>query len=666
MKHIRLEKYPPPTKTSSVRMIGRGCPSHQYLWRSYKLLTIAGILSASIYNISKSLNMEGIPFSDLVDTNARIRSDSASNKKWCLSISLINSALNVTAWLPLIYHKDLESAKHKDRFDKSKFSSVEEDDLSARSAIDKFNQLRSSVLTRDLLDTGLVPGGKYQARTFAIRLMESMEKGGRPLTIAVFGTSFTIGSNCGESSSQTSDECAWPNRLTQRFQEIITSMFGNHTTSRPNIEWMMHQENSQKSANIAQKLPSIMHDLDYRNITLDAILLDNTISDQRSALDRPWFEVIIRVLVQAYPGAVIISLVDALPSLVYPHEVHEVLFSQRLHQIQRHYNLTVMDIAKMVRFLHHDAIVHNKSLSGAIPVDYLWPQATYMVSSNGTEHGDLLNPMYWANFLPKTQKTKHAHYPHNHPPWATHQYVADAVAYTLLKVLQMGLTGCATDDDPTIKMKARPPVMNETTVSPKAHVDACQMCFSPRDQVDAKSTSTRYRNVSHANHGTVANSNHDGDDAVVVICGDWTWTTDARNRAGWQSEKFGSVIRFRLKVNETPTISLKYMMSHAMFGNLKVSFQTVTKGSTSPPLGCNESLLLPSLELDGSLPKYSLWETTAFPTNIDQGDINSKRYSELLNKAISTEKDFDYIDVYVVNPNEFGKKRIKIQMVISC
>jgi len=617
--------------------------------------------------------MEEILFSDQpVGTNARGRSDSSSNNNRCLPISLVNSALNVTAWLPVIYHKDLESAKHKDRFDKSKFSSLEEDDLSARSTIDDFNQLRSSVLTRRLLDTGFIPGGKYQARTFALRLMESMEKGGRPLNIAVFGTSFTIGANCAESSSQLSDECAWPNRLTRRFQEIITSMFGNHTNSRPNIEWMMHQENSQKSANIAQKLPSIMQDLDSRNVTLDAILLDNTISDQASALDRPWFEKIIRVLVQAFPGAVIVSLVDAVPSLVHPRKDREVMFSQRLHQVQRHYDLTVMDIAKMVRFLHHDATIHKKSLTGTLPVDLLWPQASHMVSSNGTEYidGNLFNPMYWANFLPKTRKTLYANYPENHPPWATHQYFADAVAYALLRVLQMGLAGCTTDDDATIKMKAHSPVMNETTVAPKAQIDACQMCFSPQDQVDARSTSTRYRNVSHANHDAFAGNNHDSDndDAVVVICGDWKWTTDTRNRAGWQSEKIGSVIRFRLKVNEAPTISLKYMKSHAMFGSLKVSFRTVTKGSTSPPLGCNDSLLLPSLILDATLPKYSLWETTVFPARIEERDATAQRYWELLNRAISTEGDFDHVDIYVVNhPHELiRRKRIKIQMVTSC
>eukprot|EP00957_Ditylum_brightwellii_P167552 12755587-Ditylum_brightwellii.AAC.1 len=37
-----------------------------------------------------------------------------------------------------------------------------------------------------------------------------------------------------------------------------------------------------------------------------------------------------------------------------------------------------------------------------------------------------------------------AYYPTNHPPWTTHQYVADTVLVTLLRMLRTGM-GCADD-----------------------------------------------------------------------------------------------------------------------------------------------------------------------------------------------------------------------------
>mmetsp|Transcript_41363 Transcript_41363/g.74565 ORF Transcript_41363/g.74565 Transcript_41363/m.74565 type:complete len:184 (+) Transcript_41363:723-1274(+) len=160
------------------------------------------------------------------------------------------------------------------------------------------------------------------------------------------------------------------------------------------------QENAQSSLNIAQKLPAIIDESHAKNFTPDAILLDNTITDAHFWEDQRWFEAVVRALVQSFPGTVIVSLVvDAIPSLVDSTGNHEKAFLGWLHQVQRHYGLTVINIAKMVRLLHS---THTK--------DLLWPQSTNMISSNGTELSDLvsdeqgLDPVYWANFLPKVQK----------------------------------------------------------------------------------------------------------------------------------------------------------------------------------------------------------------------------------------------------------------------
>ena len=52
------------------------------------------------------------------------------------------------------------------------------------------------------------------------------------------------------------------------------------------------------------------------------------------------------------------------------------------------------------------------------------------------------------------------------------------------------------------------------------------------------------------------------------------------------------------------------MKSHDMFGDLGVSFRPVTKDKTENPLGCGDFQNLSSIRLDGSISKFSQWETT--------------------------------------------------------
>ena len=122
---------------------------------------------------------------------------------------------------------------------------------------------------------------------------------------------------------------------------------------------------------------------------------------------------------------------DALPRILSATSggdgSHEERYVTWIHDVQRHYGLTVVDIARMA------GILRNKS---STEEDLLWPQTEgTMISSNGTMLDDVQSdragttPVYWSNFLPKVRKTKYAYYPAKHPPWPTHQYVADSVMY---------------------------------------------------------------------------------------------------------------------------------------------------------------------------------------------------------------------------------------------
>jgi hypothetical protein len=691
---------------------------------------------------------------DTVHAATRRQGDNGNGTALCLRIS---SSLYPSSWSDVIYHKDRQAPRNPGEYDKNKFSSVEEDDEQARSTIDEFNKLRKAVLTPKLLDQGIHTGSIRPARAFARRLRTLLEGGGqgqRPLLIVVFGSSFTIGSNCGESSSQSGRDCSWPMRLARRFDEI----FPNQADSSSLVEWRMYQENAQNSANIAQKMPSILDEFRDRNVSPDAILLDNSIIDVHFGTERPWFEAVIRVFLKTFPDTVLVSLVDATPSFVdvpgnseYSHN-----FVPWLRRVQDHYDLTVVDIAKMVQHLRlHDNksggdndIVrrsiddywrnqpkqHQKvSILGHIKrwlvrqriiteaytnenstfIDILWPQSSNMITFNGSIMHNLIaeedfdnGEVYWLNFLPRTRKTRIAWWPQNHPPWATHQYVADAMMHALMGAVNAGL-GCISQDDHIgddrggMENMVATSVMLNVTVSPRNTLEDCFICQSPSTRIDAKSPL-------HAGGRSVAdltsNATHDADyhAAVAVMCGDWRWITDSRNRSGWQSDQRGSLVRFHLKIDsdKPPTLSMMYMRSHQTFGDLMVTTRAAPRKEaagnfSSSVLGCNDvgrfkdigwhnepekrnqfienTMLIPSLQLFGSIPQYSLWETVVFPSNRDDMDVVSERPWNLLHQTVLShmttadtnyeEDAMEYVDLYVMNPHN---SRVKVQVVTAC
>jgi len=155
-------------------------------------------------------------------------------------------------WSDIVYHKDrvgLTGDPDPNAYDGGKFSSVEEDNEQALSTIHEFNILRHEVLNQQLLNVGVRSTGRIRpAKAFAKHLkslLDGEQQQQRPLIIAVFGNSFTIGSNCGESSVQSGEDCAWPMRLSRRFDELFQQREGGggkNTSSSSLVEWFSKSE----------------------------------------------------------------------------------------------------------------------------------------------------------------------------------------------------------------------------------------------------------------------------------------------------------------------------------------------------------------------------------------------------------------------------------------
>ncbi len=87
----------------------------------------------------------------------------------------------------------------------------------------------------------------------------------------------------------------------------------------------------------------------------------------------------------------------------------------------------------------------------------------------------------------------------------------------------------------------------------------------------------------------------------------------------------------------------------------------------------DNATIIPSVELSGFIPQYSLWETVVFPATKDTQDVVADRPWYLLNRTVlshmmmttdsNNEDAVEFVDLYVMNPKG---RRIKVQVVTSC
>ena len=421
------------------------------------------------------------------------------------------------------------------------------------------------------------------------------------------------------------------------------------------------------------------------------LLLNNGMSDiyvNRNRDSNPgvvWFEAIVRVVLQHFPNALIIALVDGIPEFVRNGDSYPPNVIERYVTAQDHYNVTRVDFARMSRLLRFSVEKNYSTLRQQYRnSSMLWPQVNSLMYANGTVLEDEFSgvrrnglPLYWANYTPRVEKTKRAFYPKNHPPWCTHQYVCDSILYTLLRALKTGL-----DCDGSMMQRriAAKPALPETTVAEKAEVERCLICLKPRYQLNARVLNVIENGTNNSGELSARES------PVVVTCGDWKWVTDERKRSGWQSDQAGSLIRFRLKVGEVPTFSITFMKSWQTFGRFYVSFRPISKSevSSQPLMGCSDvakfsvakgaiiasknGTHVPSIQLKGMRQQFSLWDTSIFSCKLDSDDdsINDVMKNTVVDK-MGEANDTEYVDMYVLNSNYLGdRKRVKIQSVTSC
>ncbi|KAL7453467.1 hypothetical protein ACHAWC_005917 [Mediolabrus comicus] len=473
----------------------------------------------------------------------------------------------------------------------------------ARATVAEFNRIRNSVLRPTLLDAGIKEGSLYAAQSFAQRFLERKHDS-RPLSVVVAGNSFTIGSNCGENTSQGSDDCAWPNRLAQRWKEIVTKSFGNSVNSE--IEWHMLQQNAQASNNVMHRLPSLIDEYQSKNKTLDLLLLNNGITDRMKG-ESTWFEAVVRVVLEYFPQIVIISIVDGIPDFVDDSNTYAQEFLRSFITTQDHYNLTRIDFAKMCRILRgFDELRRRK-----VPI-------TQRITRRG-QH---------TNMLP---------------------------------TLGMGCDGA----DSTIQRATRPP-LPETTVADKAEVERCFVCLKSTDQLDARThqvvvNATETNIINHESPVVVTCGDWKWVTDERKRSG---WQSDQAGSLIRFRLNVSEIPTISLTYMKSHATFGSFRVTFQPIS--KANGTTPLMGCSDVAKFTNQTLF-PSMRLEGKTQQFSLWDTFIFSGKLDsnEGMANEVMKKTILEKMES--KDVEYIDMYVLNDNYFGNvKRVKIQTVTSC
>ena len=140
-------------------------------------------------------------------------------------------------WAPAVFHGERETESLPE-IDARFTPDGDADEAAGFRAVEDFNEMEPI----PALSKAYVPGSPHRARQLARRAATDA-----PLRFAVFGNSFTIGSNCGESTTQHQRDCAWPNRMARRLREL--------RPGRPPEVWHSYQKNGEASVDVAQQLP---------------------------------------------------------------------------------------------------------------------------------------------------------------------------------------------------------------------------------------------------------------------------------------------------------------------------------------------------------------------------------------------------------------------------
>ncbi|CAK0883731.1 unnamed protein product [Prorocentrum cordatum] len=221
----------------------------------------------------------------------------------------------------------------------------------------------------------------------------------------------------------------------------------------------------------------------------------------------------------------------------------------RRRELARHYDVPVVDYA---------AVVQGYNKAGPDGPDRFWPWTDPVLKP--TRPGG--PPTYtmlgteWPNFVPKVEVTQVTCCPANHPPWVVHQYYADIVSASVLRMLR-GFCSEGAAGEPG------PPPPLPAPVGPKEELDRISGCLRPLTMYDARGSSAS-----------------DGIEAT----GGWSLAEDVPGRPGWISTNVGATLSFRVRFgrSERALLSLGYLRSYEGVGTATVeAWSVASNGSAS-------------------------------------------------------------------------------------
>eukprot|EP00928_Gymnodinium_smaydae_P011050 TRINITY_DN14130_c0_g1_i1.p1 TRINITY_DN14130_c0_g1~~TRINITY_DN14130_c0_g1_i1.p1 ORF type:complete len:623 (-),score=66.71 TRINITY_DN14130_c0_g1_i1:3-1871(-) len=371
-------------------------------------------------------------------------------------------------------------------------------------------------LTADVESAGWVSGNSYRMKRLAKKLETN-----RTIRIMSFGSSFTRGHGCMETTYQSELECAWPTRLEQWWRKAF-----------PDSD-MVLSNRAEHGANPATVLSGIGAVVAAMDEHPDLVIVDYLVSDiTDNAVE---FESLIRSLRTLLPETQMLIFNDACETCIERAPLRR--------RIAEHYEIPMVDYAAMVA---HERSTRPPGFSQ----ERLWPSSTSVPPMEATGTFTQMKAA-WKDFEPTVYVFGMTAEPINHPPWPVHQYVADAIGNAILRMLA--------DVCGNKELKRDEDLAQKKPVNSQEDLDKLPVCLHPLTYFSAAEEicSTPARNTSYP--------------FLMNAKGGWELKEDVKDRPGWIATKAGATISFPVRFGMHPTLTITYLRSYAGVGNAEAT-----------------------------------------------------------------------------------------------
>ena len=352
-------------------------------------------------------------------------------------------------------------------------------------------------------------GPDYAMRAWDAVLARLTDERARVFTIVILGGSEAAGNNC-KNELLKDRECAWSARLA----DWIRAMYPDKE-----IRLISYASGGLSISNLVASLTFYMNN----PADTDLLLVDTIVNDAHTdhALIAPYWEVFLLKLRRLRPSLPVL-VVNACP---LPHCTRA------------------------------NALIKAVAIAHSVPVVSFFDFVQVVANHEGGLAGDYAR--WW---------TKDDWLVRNHPPWPSHQYVADVVAGCMRHHWERhcGDDGEGGEERVHFYDDGTPLITIETSLFDRKILEKLDTCDRPVTQWTAVAPLVAAAATAHSITAL--------QDGQVHTSAEWYKLDDRPGKPAWVSTAIGAVIGFDVTFGAVPTLSLTYLRSYETLADAEMWF----------------------------------------------------------------------------------------------